>query len=223
MIVDVHTHCLQPEHVSAASRRADERAGYAPMQPLPFERYAEAMRAVDKTIVFGVRALACGMLSPNDFTADWVNKDPDKLIGFMGIDPTEDGYLDEIDRCASDLGLRGIKIYPMLAHFNPADPVYFALYDKAQRMGLPILSHMGTQPNPRAILKYSHPLLIDEVAQAFPDLKFVIAHMAHPWQRDCAVVIRKHRQRLRGRFGWGLGAALSGLGGLGPDGRVGRH
>ena len=192
MIIDVHTHCLQPDHVSAASRRADVRAGYAPMQPLPFERYAEAMRAVDKAIVFGVRALACGMLSPNDFTADWVAKDPDKLIGFMCIDPTEDGYLDEIDRCASDLGLRGIKIYPMLAHFNPADPVYFALYEKAQRMGLPILSHMGTQPNPRAILKYSHPLLIDEVAQAFPDLKFVIAHMAHPWQRDCAVVIRKH-------------------------------
>ena len=125
MIIDVHTHCLQPDHVSAASRRADVRAGYAPMQPLPFERYAEAMRAVDKAIVFGVRALACGMLSPNDFTADWVARDPDKLIGFMCIDPTEDGYLDEIDRCASDLGLRGIKIYPMLAHFNPADPVYF--------------------------------------------------------------------------------------------------
>ena len=48
MIVDVHTHCLQPDHVSAASRRADVRAGYAPMQPLPFERYAEAMRAVDR-------------------------------------------------------------------------------------------------------------------------------------------------------------------------------
>ena len=192
MIVDIHTHCLQPDHVSEASRRADERAGYPPMQPLLFESYAEAMRVVDKSIVFGVRAAASGALSPNDFTAEWAAKDPDKIIGFMGIDPTEDGYLAEIDRCVSDLGLRGIKIYPTLSHFNPADPVYFALYEKAQRLGLPILSHMGTQPNPRAILKYSQPLLFDEVAQAFPDLRIVIAHMAHPWQRDCAVVIRKH-------------------------------
>ena len=42
------------------------------------------------------------------------------------------------------------------------------------------------------MLKYSMPLLVDEIAQAFPDLRFVIAHMAHPWQRDCAVVLRKH-------------------------------
>ena len=42
------------------------------------------------------------------------------------------------------------------------------------------------------MLKYSLPILIDEVAQAFPDLKFIMAHMAHPWQRDCAVVLRKH-------------------------------
>ncbi|MCY3783159.1 MAG: amidohydrolase family protein [Chloroflexi bacterium] len=191
MIIDVHSHCLQPDHVSEASRRADERAGYPPMQPLPFETYQEAMRVVDKSVVFGVRALACGALSPNDFTAEWVAKDPDRIIGFMCIDPTEDGYLEEIER-GVELGLRGIKIYPMLAHFNPADPFYFALYEKAQRLELPILSHVGTHPNPRAILKYSHPLLFDEVAQAFPDLKIVIAHMGHPWQRDCAVVIRKH-------------------------------
>ena len=192
MIVDIHTHCIQPEHVSAAAHRADERAGYPPMQPLSFDAYAEAMDAVDKSIVFGVRGLATGVRSPNDFTAEWVKNDPEKTIGFMCIDPTEDDHLDEIDRCASDLGLRGIKLYPALARYDPTDPTYFALYDKAQRMGLPSLAHLGTHPNPRAALKYSQPLLIDEVAQAFPELKFVMAHMAHPWQRDCAVVLRKH-------------------------------
>ena len=59
-------------------------------------------------------------------------------------------------------------------------------------MGLPVLSHLGAQPSPRAMLKYSLPLLIDEIAQVFPDLKFIMAHMAHPWQRDCALVLRKH-------------------------------
>ncbi len=86
----------------------------------------------------------------------------------------------------------GIKIYPMLGRYDPTDPTIFPLYEKAQRMGLPILSHLGTHPNPRAPLKYSLPLLVDEIAQAFPNLKFIMAHMAHPWQRDCAVVLRKH-------------------------------
>ena len=191
MIVDVHTHCLQPDHVSEKSRAADERAGYPPMQPLTPEAYLAGMEPVDRAVVFGIRALNHGVETPNDFTADWVKQAPEKLIGFMGIDPTEEGYLEEIDR-GLELGLKGIKIYPMLARFNPVDPTIFPLYEKAQRLGLPVLSHMGTQPNPRAMLKYSMPLLVDEIAQAFPDLRFVIAHMAHPWQRDCAVVLRKH-------------------------------
>jgi predicted TIM-barrel fold metal-dependent hydrolase len=33
---------------------------------------------------------------------------------------------------------------------------------------------------------------MDEVARRFPDLKMVMAHMAHPWQIDCIVTIRKH-------------------------------
>ena len=193
MIIDVHTHCLQPEHISEAARRADERAGYPPMQPLSPETYLENMKVVDKAIVFGVRGVATGMRSPNDFTAEWVNYQPDKLIGFMAIDPTEEDYLEEIDRCVSDLGLRGIKLYPTLGRYDPTDPTILPLYEKAQRMGLPILSHLGTSPNPRAMLKYSLPLLVDEIAQAFPDLKFVMAHMAHPWQRDCALVLRKHQ------------------------------
>ena len=192
MIVDVHTHCFQPDHVSEASDRAHQRVGYAPIQPLPFETYAHAMRVVDKSIVFGVRARAAGWRSPNDLTAEWVGKDPDRVIGFAAIDPMEDDHLEEIDRCVSDLGLRGIKLYPTLGRYDPTDPTVFPMYEKAQRMGLPVLLHLGTQPHPRAMLKYSLPLLIDEVAQAFPDLKLVMAHMAHPWQRDCAVVLRKH-------------------------------
>ena len=192
MIVDVHTHCIQPEHIADSSQRAMERVGYPPMQPLSPEAYARAMEVVDRSIVFGVRAQSTGFRSSNDFTAQWVKSDPEKYVGFMAIDPTEDDYLEEIERCSEDLGLRGIKMYPALASFDPTDSTVFAMYEMAQRKGLPILSHMGTSPDPRAMLKYSLPILIDEVAQAFPDMKIVIAHMAHPWQRDTALVLRKH-------------------------------
>ena len=192
MIVDVHAHCGQPEHATAAAHSKMQRAGYAPPQPLTWEHFAEAMKGVDKALVFGVRGLATGSTSPNEFTAEWVKNDPDKFIGFMAIDPTEDDHLEQMDRCVSELGLRGIKLHPILGRYNPADPTLFPMYDKAQRLRLPIVSHFGTHPDARAPLKYSQPLLVDEIAQAFPDLKFVMAHMAHPWQRDAAVVLRKH-------------------------------
>ncbi|MCY3801550.1 MAG: amidohydrolase family protein [Chloroflexi bacterium] len=192
MIVDVHTHCIQPEHTAESSRLAMERAGYPPMQPLLFEDFRRDMEVVDRAIVFGVRAVASGNISPDEYTAEWVSNDPEKLIGFAAVDPTEDDYLERMERAATELGLRGFKIYPMLARFNPADPTVFPMYAMAERLGLPILSHTGAHPGPRAILKYSQPLLFDEVAQAFPNVKIVMAHMSHPWQRDCAVVLRKH-------------------------------
>ena len=43
-----------------------------------------------------------------------------------------------------------------------------------------------------ADLDWAHPRHMDRVATAFPDLKIVMAHMGHPWQVDCIVVIRKH-------------------------------
>ena len=43
-----------------------------------------------------------------------------------------------------------------------------------------------------APLRYAHPLLMDEVAIRFPELRIVMAHMGHPWWRETIVTIRKH-------------------------------
>ena len=64
-----------------------ERAGYPPMQLLPPEVYDRDMAVVDRAIVFGIRGAATGVRTPNDFTVQWVGRDPEKLIGFMGSIP----------------------------------------------------------------------------------------------------------------------------------------
>ena len=192
MRVDVHAHCIQPEHVTAAAHSKMERSGYPPMEPMEFDYFMREMEPVDKAICFGVRARGTGTMTPDEYTSEWVNRAPEKLLGFMAIDPMEEDYLEKIDRAASELGLCGIKLHPILGRYNPADPTIFPLYEKAIDLGLPILTHMGAHPDDRVSLKQSEPLLFDDVAQAFSELKIVIAHMAHPWQRDCAVVLRKH-------------------------------
>ena len=67
MIVDVHTHCLQPEHVSEANHRAHELAGYPPMPPLSPETYLKAMEAVDKAIGFRCAGCFCWNVQPEQF------------------------------------------------------------------------------------------------------------------------------------------------------------
>jgi len=67
-----------------------------------------------------------------------------------------------------------------------------AIYAEAQRHGLPILFHQGTSPVRTAPIRYAHPLLIDEIAIRYPDLKIIMAHLGHPWQVETCVVIRKH-------------------------------
>ena len=128
----------------------------------------------------------------NDATAEFVRAYPDKLIGYLSVHPDDPGCLDEIERGVQDLGLRGIKLGPNYQNFDPLGEEAFRVYARAQERGLPITFHTGTSPIQLADLDYAHPRHFDRVAIAFPELKMVLAHMAHPWQETTIAVIRKH-------------------------------
>ena len=51
--------------------------------------------------------------------------------------------------------------------------------------------HQGTTFPQKAPLKYSLPILLEDVAMRFPRLKMIIAHMGHPWIAETVVLIRK--------------------------------
>ena len=128
----------------------------------------------------------------NDATATFVKADPDKRIGFMALHPHDPHCLDELERCRSDLGLRGIKLGANYQNFDPLETRALAIYERAQRWGLPILFHQGTSPVREAPIRLAFPLLMDEVAIRYPELRIVMAHVGHPWQVETCVVIRKH-------------------------------
>ena len=128
----------------------------------------------------------------NDQTAAVVRAYPEKLIGFMSVHPRDPGMLEEMERCTGQLGMRGIKLGPNYQNFDPLGEDAFRLYARAQELRLPIVFHQGTSPVRFADLDYAHPRHLDRVATRFPELRIVMAHMAHPWQMDCIAVIRKH-------------------------------
>jgi predicted TIM-barrel fold metal-dependent hydrolase len=204
MIVDVHTHT--PRHRAPPAGGAAANTAWRPDQTRPTsltwdEQMAE-LEAVDRAIVFNIAAdprqpdpgwdLMYEARRVNDDTAAFVRAYPEKLIGFLSVHPHDPGALDEIDRAVQELGLRGIKLGPNYQNFDPLGEEAFRVFRRAEELGLPILLHQGTSPNRFADLDYAHPRHIDRVAMAFPNLRLILAHMAHPWQADCIAVIRKH-------------------------------
>jgi predicted TIM-barrel fold metal-dependent hydrolase len=110
----------------------------------------------------------------------------------MGLDPAAPDALAEVEYCHRELGLRGIKLYPVLAGFDPTDRQLGPFFALAEQLGLPILWHMGATPVATGRLRLSYPLLLDDVAVEFPRLRMIIAHMGHPWLRETALVVRKN-------------------------------
>lgn len=149
------------------------------------------MGSVDKAIVFGLRALDSGFKIPNDYVAEYVKRNPEKLIGFASVDPNHDDSLSEIKRCVKDLGLKGLKMGPIYQHFDPSNRKFFPIWEKAQELGLPVVIHQGTTFVRDAPLKFAFPVLLEEIALSFPDLVVIIAHMGHPWEPDTIALIRK--------------------------------
>jgi predicted TIM-barrel fold metal-dependent hydrolase len=193
VLVDCHTHLFAyPGHLSDEFvAQANARARGRPINlNVPPERHWQAMQAVDKVIVFGMRAFQAGICTPNEYIADYAAQHPGKVIGFAGVDPTRDNVPETLER-ALRLNLRGLKLGPIYQNIHPTDPRMMEVYDFCQVHRLPIMIHQGTTFARQAQLKYAHPVLLEDVALRFPDLKVVIAHLGHPWIDETLMLIRK--------------------------------
>ena len=195
MIIDVHTHAWEfPGHIDPGfmEELVATRRGVTLDIHVEFADYMRAMEPCSRAICFGLRGLLTGLHVPNEFTAAFVARAPEKLIGFMSLDPTERSWLDGFEHGRVDLKLKGVKLGPMYAGFDPTDPKLDPLYDGCVKYNLPVLFHMGTSFVRFGPLEYSRPILIDSVARRFPGLKIIIAHLGHPWEGETIAVIRKH-------------------------------
>ncbi len=194
-IYNVHSHAWDPEkHIAPATRAEADRSRGRPMDlSVDFEHFMEE-EAVHcaKTIVFGAKARRTGYWVPDEYIAEFVGRAPDKLIGFAACDPMQEGALVELRKGIEELGLRGVKMMPMYAGFDPRDERCQPIYAYCQERGIPILFHSGTTFNQDAPLEFTRPWLWDAMGSRYPELRMILAHVGHPFGEECLVVIRKH-------------------------------
>jgi predicted TIM-barrel fold metal-dependent hydrolase len=193
MIVDVHSHLLHHHDMddSFLSASGHSKPGGVDLDSR-WELYRQEAPEGTVSIVFGGKARLSGLWADDAETAKLAVAHPDSVVGFMGIDPTQAGWQDEMRYAHQDLGLRGIKVMPMYAGFDPSAPECDPLWEYASANGLPVLSHTGTTFVPQAHLDYARPGLFDRVARRFPELRLVLAHLGHPYEGECLATIRKN-------------------------------
>jgi hypothetical protein len=191
---NMHTHAWdQKLHFEPHTiREAEIARGRAIDMTVRFDDFVKDMAPFEKVVVFGLKARRTGYWVPDDYIAEFVAKAPDKLIGFASCDPTQPGYIDELQQAIERLHLRGVKMGPIYAGFDPRDSRVNLVLGYCQKMGVPAIFHTGTTYNRDAPLGLGRPWLFDEVAMRFPDLKIVLAHLGHPFYDECLAVIRKH-------------------------------
>ncbi|MFT3750722.1 MAG: amidohydrolase family protein [Agriterribacter sp.] len=194
MIVDIHTHVFDAAQHFGPKLNADlVRCGVDPaVWGNVEERHLETTKAADVAVVFGLQASATGWNIPNEVVAAHVAKAPERLLFFAAIDPLQQEYMEELEKCHRQLGAVGVKLAPLYQNAHPQDKRYYDIYRYCQQHELPILFHAGTSFVSGTPLEYSRPVHFDAVAVDFPGLRMVLAHLGHPWEGETISVIRRH-------------------------------
>lgn len=88
--------------------------------------------------------------------------------------------------------VKGIKLYPGYDHYAINDPSLESVFRIAAKYDVPVMIHTGDTYAKTAKVRQAHPLLVDDVAVDYPDVKFVMCHLGNPWFQDAAEVLYKN-------------------------------
>ena len=136
---------------------------------------------------------------PSSAVAQIVAAHPDVFFGFGSVDPHKGEAAVIATHEAYRLGLKGLKFHPSAQVFSPNDPMAYPILEVAEALGLICLFHTGATALGRQMKggggvrnRHADPMLLDDVAADFPDLRIIMAHPSSPWQEQAlAVAIHK--------------------------------
>lgn len=206
--IDIHTHveidsaggcAYDPELAEATGR-------YFKLGPDHFATVDDLAQQYRRhntaAVVFTVDARTASGHVPNSVEEliEGAIRNNDVLIPFGSVDPlTGESAVRRVNELVDDWGVKGFKFHPSLQGFEPNDRTFYPIYEAIAAAGVPALFHTGQTglgsalPGGHGIkLRYSDPMLLDDVAADFPELTIVMAHPAVPWI-DAQIAIAAHK------------------------------
>jgi len=195
--IDVHVHaevsCHDPEDpvmgqffdaASAYFKAPRER----PKMPETIQLYRDMQIALVLFTVDAEAGMGAKRVS-NYEVAEIANKNDDICIPFASIDPHKGKYgAREARDLVENHGVKGFKFHGIAQNAHPADRMAYPIYEVIDEYKLPAIFHTGHSGMGTGMrggggmrLKYGEPMLIDDVAVDFPDMKIILAHPSWPW------------------------------------------
>ena len=205
--IDIHTHveidaegrCAYDDELAAAT---DRYFNLGPDRIRRVDDLAEHYRRHNTAaVVFTVDAQTASGHRSNSVEEliEGAARNNDVLIPFGSVDPWGADPVRRVRELTDDYGARGFKFHPSLQSFEPNDRRLYPIYEAIAAAGVPALFHTGQTglgsglPGGHGIkLRYSDPMLLDDVAADFPELTIVMAHPAVPWV-DSQIAIASHK------------------------------
>jgi predicted TIM-barrel fold metal-dependent hydrolase len=146
----------------------------------------------------------------NEEIAELAHQEGDVAIPFASVNPHRGAEgVRAAKRLISEYKVKGFKFHPSVQEFYPNDRIAYPLYEAIAEAKLPALFHTGQTgvgagtPGGGGIrLKYSNPLLLDDVAADFPDMPLILAHPSFPWQEEALSVATHKPQVYIDLSGW---------------------
>jgi predicted TIM-barrel fold metal-dependent hydrolase len=214
--IDVHTHAWKSAlRVGDAPTQSQEAMGryfrYQPQHqtvPEMAEMYRKLNMAFVVFTVDGEQGASRNIT--NEEIAELAHQHADVAIPFASINPHRgaDGVR-MAKRLIREYNVKGFKFHPSVQQFFPNDPMAYPLYEAIAEARLPALFHTGqtgvgagTRGGGGIRLKYSHPMLLDDVAADFPEMPIVLAHPSFPWQEEALSVATHKPQVYIDLSGW---------------------
>jgi len=133
-------------------------------------------------------------LYTNDDLLPWLRKYPEQIVGMAFVETAGrvDGG-DEVQRWY-DLGFRGLKMICPEAPYD--DGRYYAVYERAQSLKMPILFHTGyvggttnARLYARSHSEYMRPWRLEHACRRFPELRVIGAHLGKPHIHEALCLI----------------------------------
>ena len=180
MVVDAHTH-LFTEEICASY-------------------FAKTKGRVGKAIVLHYPTLLSGDVSkqrpfPIEELLALAAKTPElAVVGSVDMNQELEPQLAALGALFEQKKIVGIKLYIGYQHFYPTDERVHRVARLCAQYGQPLIFHTGDvyDPDGKALLKYSHPLAVDEVAVRNPDTTIIVAHFGFPYLLETAMMVSKN-------------------------------
>ena len=155
---------------------------------------------IERSLLIAVRAGDMNVKGsfevPYEYVAEVCEKYPDRFSGLAGVDTTRgmEGLRD-LEFAVKELGFVGAHWYPHWFSMPPNAPQIYPYYAKCCELDIPIMMQVGhnlVYSRERRLPSVGRPILLDQVAIDFPDLKLIGIHVGIPWTDEMISMCWKH-------------------------------